>query len=87
MMFILLQLDLQSVVEEANDKHLSPWAGLCSSSGINNTPLSPYATVENLSGHKLWIDNSKLVNDTGFQFIFPKPSMELLKEVCLLNLV
>ena len=76
-----LQLDIQSVVEDANEKHLEPWGEICRIAKIDNTPLSPYATVENLSGHNLWLDNSKLMRETGFQLNFPKPTVELLNEV------
>jgi len=77
----LVNLDIQSVVEDANEKHLEPWGEICRIAKIDNTPLSPYATVENLSGHNLWLDNSKLMRETGFQLNFPKPTVELLNEV------
>lgn len=37
------QLDLRATAEDANDKHLPPWAEICQLAGINNTPLTPYA--------------------------------------------
>lgn len=80
MLSTLAKLDLRGTAEEANDKHLPPWAELCQSADISNTPLSPYATVENLSGRNLWLDNSKLL-DSGFKLSVPKPSVELLEEV------
>lgn len=41
--FLCNQLDLKGTAEDANDKHLPPWAEICQSVGITNTPLSPYA--------------------------------------------
>ena len=76
-----IQLSMDSVVEDANDKHLPPWAELCRIANINNTPLSPYAAAENLSRDDLWLDNSKLMRETGFQVTFPKPTTALLQEV------
>lgn len=72
---------MDSVVEDANDKHLPPWAELCRAANIHNTPLSPYATAENLSHEDLWLDSSKLIRETGFQINFPKPTPALLNEV------
>jgi len=74
-------LSMDSVVEDANDKHLPPWAELCRIANINNTPLSPYAAAENLSRDDLWLDNSKLMRETGFQVTFPKPTTALLQEI------
>lgn len=81
MLSTLAKLDLKGTAEEANDKHLPPWAELCQSADIVNTPLSPYATVENISGRNLWLDNSKLVGQTGFKISISKPTAELLQEV------
>ncbi|XP_046654469.1 uncharacterized protein LOC124348262 [Daphnia pulicaria] len=81
MLSTLAKLDLKTTAEDANDKHLPPWAEICQSTGISNTPLSPYATVENISGRNLWLDNSKLRDDTNFEISVPKPTIHLLKEV------
>ena len=80
-MVFSFQLDLKGTAEDANDKHLPPWAELCQSAGISNTPLSPYATVENLSGRNLWLDNSKLLDQAAFKLTVPKPTAGLLREV------
>nr|CAH0111561.1 unnamed protein product [Daphnia galeata] len=81
MLSTLAKLDLKATAEDANDKHLPPWAEICQSNGISNTPLSPYATVENISGRNLWLDNFKLRDETNFEISVPKPTIRLLKEV------
>ncbi|XP_057366632.1 dTDP-glucose 4,6-dehydratase-like isoform X2 [Daphnia carinata] len=81
MLSTLAKLDLKATAEDANDKHLPPWAEICQSAGISNTPLSPYATVENISGRNLWLDNSKLRDKLNFEISVPKPTIDLLKEV------
>jgi len=78
--YFIFQLDLKGTAEDANDKHLPPWAEICQKAGISNTPLSPYATVENISGRNLWLDNNKLL-ETGFKITVDGPTVAILKEV------
>ena len=40
--FSLRQLNMSSVVQDSNEKHLQPWSEACSNDQIVNTPLSPY---------------------------------------------
>ena len=40
------RLNLSSIVDEANDKHMKPWNELCARCGIRATPLDPYMDKE-----------------------------------------
>ena len=80
-MFILLQLHMSSATEESNEKHLSPWSEACSRDGISNTPLSPYLDQELLYHKHLHVDGSKILQ-TGFSYEQPRPTVDLLREVC-----
>ena len=78
----MAQVDLEAVVEDANDKHLPPWAELCRLRGIDNTPLCPYATSDNLSGRHLWLDAGRLAADAGVSVVgHARPTTVLLREV------
>jgi hypothetical protein len=35
-------MNMTSVVEDINDKHMAPWAEACTRDGIKNTPLNPF---------------------------------------------
>ncbi|KAK7866504.1 hypothetical protein R5R35_014366 [Gryllus longicercus] len=72
--------DMESVVDEVNDKHMGPWAEACSQNGIENTPLTPYIDQELLYNKHLYLDNSKLLA-TGFTFSVPNITREKLKEI------
>ncbi|EEB11293.1 NAD dependent epimerase/dehydratase, putative [Pediculus humanus corporis] len=76
----IAKADLASAVEEINDKHLGPWAEICSKDGVNNTPLSPYIDKELLTNKNLFLDGSKLTN-LGFSYTIPTATTEKLKEV------
>ncbi|KAH7945467.1 hypothetical protein HPB49_011178 [Dermacentor silvarum] len=39
---LIAKTDMESTVEQVNEKHLSPWAEACLKDNITNTPLSPY---------------------------------------------
>ena len=39
---IFSQLNMESTVEDSNEKHLEPWSKACDRDGITSTPLSPY---------------------------------------------
>ncbi len=39
---VCLQMTISDVVEDINDKHMSPWGEVCQRDGILNTPLNPY---------------------------------------------
>ncbi|XP_075231048.1 uncharacterized protein LOC142329952 isoform X2 [Lycorma delicatula] len=73
------KVDLSSVVEDVNDKHLGPWAETCSLNGVENTPLSPYIHQELLDNKHLNLDTSKLMA-TGFTFTVPTLKKQALLE-------
>ncbi|KAF2898736.1 hypothetical protein ILUMI_07438 [Ignelater luminosus] len=73
-------VDLSGVADEANDKHLKPWAEACRRDGIQNTPLSPHMDSELLLHKHLHLDGNKL-RKLGFNYSIPKPTIENLKEI------
>ena len=75
-------MDLNSVVEEINDKHMGPWAEACSIDGVENTPLTPFIDRELLHRQHLYLDPRKLTEQTNFNYIYKKLTKEALKEVC-----
>ncbi|XP_011311708.1 uncharacterized protein [Fopius arisanus] len=76
----LAKTDMNSVVEEVNDKHMGPWAEICNQDGIQNSPLSPYIDQELLYNKHLYLEIGKLPN-IGFTYDYPKPTKAALKEV------
>ena len=81
-MRIFLKVDMSSIVEEVNDKHMGPWAEACSKDGVENSPLSPYIDQELLYNKHLYLYTGKLIKDTGFTYSYPKLTKDALKEVC-----
>lgn len=73
-------VELSNAADEANDKHLGPWAEACRTDNVFNTPLSPYMDAEHLVNKHLHLDGSKLRN-LGFQPEVPKPTITLLKDI------
>ena len=81
------QLDMDTLVEEVNDKHLGPWAEACAQSGVENTPLTPYIDQELLYNKHLYLDLRKLEN-TGFTWQVPHITRDRLQEVsCIYNVI
>jgi len=74
-------LNLDSVTEDINDKHLQPWSELCKSKGITNTPLTPYLDKELLYNNSLSIDGSKITKAIGFTYEVPEMKKEHLIEI------
>lgn len=72
---------MTSVVEEVNDKHMSPWADACGKDGVENSPLSPYIDKELLYNKHLYLQPGKLSSTTDFTYLYPKLTKESLKEV------
>lgn len=58
-------MDVLDVMEEINDKHMAPWASICTSNRVESTPLSPYIHSDALSKRHISLDGSKLAS-TGF---------------------
>ncbi|XP_018561642.1 dTDP-D-glucose 4,6-dehydratase [Anoplophora glabripennis] len=73
-------VDLVGAADDANDKHLGPWAEACRDNDILNTPLSPHMDSELLLHKHLRLDGSKLRN-LGFSVSVPHPTEENLKEI------
>ena len=75
-------MDMQSLCDDVNDKHLEPWAHLCRDSGIENTPLTAYASADSLACYPLRLNSSR-IRDLGFTFCVGRPTRELLREILL----
>ncbi|KAF5286664.1 hypothetical protein FQR65_LT12495 [Abscondita terminalis] len=73
-------VDLSVAADDANDKHLKPWAEACRKDDVHNTPLSPHMDSEILLPKNLYLDPSKL-KQLGFDVTFPKPTVDNLKEI------
>ncbi|KAF9405595.1 hypothetical protein HW555_013736, partial [Spodoptera exigua] len=69
--------DIASVAEEANDKHLTAWAELCSKYGLQHTPLEPSAGHELLLNKQLCLDGRKL--RAILQLDVPAPTIDKLR--------
>ncbi|KAI9922815.1 hypothetical protein PsorP6_000332 [Peronosclerospora sorghi] len=78
----LARVRLADVVDDANEKHMQPWADLCAEHGITNTPLTPYIDKELLQHNHLYVDGSK-IESTGFCYKYPttKEVRAVLKEM------
>jgi len=74
-------LNLESVTEDINDKHLQPWSELCKAKGINNTPLTPYLDKELLYNNSLSINGAKITTELGFKYEVPEMKKEHLLAV------
>lgn len=76
----LAKVDMSSLVDDINDKHLGPWAEACSKDGIENTPLNPYLHQELLYDKHLNLDGSKF-ESTGFTYLVPELKKENIQEI------
>jgi nucleoside-diphosphate-sugar epimerase len=75
------KLNLESVTEDVNDKHLQPWSDLCKQGGVQNTPLTPYLDKELLKDNALSTDGSKIETEFSFTYAVPQVTEALLREV------
>ncbi|KAI9276747.1 hypothetical protein BDA99DRAFT_494018 [Phascolomyces articulosus] len=75
------KLNLDSVTEDVNEKHLAPWAELLKKSDIRTSPLSPYLDEELLYNNALSVDGSKIERETGFTYTVPHLTKEKLVEI------
>lgn len=80
----VIKTDMNTVVEEVNDKHMGPWAEACNKDGIENSPLSPYIDQELLYNKHLYLHTKKLLN-IGFHYDYPKLIKDALKDVRLIK--
>lgn len=74
------KLNLDSVTEDVNEKHMDPWSELLKKGGISNTPLSPFLDKELLRDNSLSVDGSK-IESIGFVYDHPNLTTESLKGV------
>eukprot|EP01156_Anaeramoeba_ignava_P017909 Anaeramoba_ignava/a90304_707.p1 GENE.a90304_707~~a90304_707.p1 ORF type:complete len:366 (-),score=129.85 a90304_707:96-1193(-) len=74
------KMNMKSVTEDVNEKHLTPWADLCKQHGILSTPLTPYLDKELLYKNPLSINGTKIEKELGFQYKYPKMTQELVQE-------
>ena len=73
---------MNDVIDEINDKHLSPWATVCAADGVGNTPLTPYIHKDTLSKKHVSLSGKKLMELKGCpEFEHPSLTKELLVEV------
>lgn len=70
------------LVGYANDMHLKPFSDACKKYGINDTSLTPYLDEELIKENQISVDGSS-IEKLGFQYDYPAPNSELLKEVML----
>ncbi|EEZ97930.1 uncharacterized protein LOC659370 [Tribolium castaneum] len=73
-------VDLESAADDANDKHLVPWAEVCRLDNVQNTPLTPHMDPELLLCKHLRLDGAKL-KSLGFKLDVPQPTVDNVKEV------
>lgn len=74
------KLNLDSVTEDVNDKHLQPWSELLKNAGVTNSPLTPYLDKELLKDNYMSVDGSK-IEKQGFVYEVPEMTLPLLEEV------
>lgn len=75
----LAQMALDSVAEQANDKHMEPWQLLCKEHGVDSN-LSPYIDKELLKKNHLCVDGTKITKEQGFAYTHPKITEALVRE-------
>lgn len=75
------KLNLESITDDTNDKHLQPWSELCKTGSINNTPLTPYLDKELLKDNALSVDGTKIEKEMKFVYEKPCITVELVREV------
>ncbi|KAI9292080.1 NAD(P)-binding protein [Neoconidiobolus thromboides FSU 785] len=73
--------NLDQFLEDANDKHIEPWAELLKQHNIPNSPLIPYLDQEAVNLAPVWLDNTKIKKLTKFEVSIPKINADLLMEV------
>ncbi len=71
---------LEALVEEINEKHMSPWLDVCAKYNINNTPLNPFLYPEMLQNKNLFLNGNKL-ESLGFSYKIPQITKKELIEI------
>nr|XP_022309667.1 uncharacterized protein LOC111115277 isoform X1 [Crassostrea virginica]XP_022309668.1 uncharacterized protein LOC111115277 isoform X2 [Crassostrea virginica]XP_022309669.1 uncharacterized protein LOC111115277 isoform X3 [Crassostrea virginica] len=76
----MARVNMTSIVEDINDRHMKPWADACQRDGIANTPLNPFIDQELLYNKNLALDSAKL-KGTGFTYSIPELKIDSLREI------
>jgi len=76
----LAKMNMKSVTEDVNDKHLKPWSELCKNANIVNTPLTPYLDQELLYNNSLSVDGTAIENTGWFKYDKPQLTEALIRE-------
>ncbi|XP_078328900.1 uncharacterized protein LOC111113719 [Crassostrea virginica] len=76
----MARVNMTSIVEDINDRHMKPWAEACQRDGIDNTPLNPFIDQELLYNKNLALDSAKL-KGTGFTYSIPELKIDSLREI------
>ncbi|XP_076438615.1 dTDP-glucose 4,6-dehydratase-like [Babylonia areolata] len=76
----MAKVNMSSVVEDINDKHMGPWADACQHDNIANTPLTPFIDQELLYNKHLHLDGSKL-EQLGFHCEHPDLEEASLRQI------
>jgi nucleoside-diphosphate-sugar epimerase len=74
---VAAKMALDSIAEEANEKHVPGWTKLCQAHRILNTPLSAYIDKELLKNNSLCVDGSA-ITAAGFRYRHPALTKEAL---------
>jgi nucleoside-diphosphate-sugar epimerase len=80
MMSNLARLNMDGVVNGANEKHMIPWGKICEENDVSCTPLSPYMHREILSNYHLHIDGKKITT-FGFSYEVKGVPLKLVQEM------
>lgn len=72
------KLNMTSVTDDVNEKHMEPWAAMCTEAGISNTPLTPYLDKELLYNNDTSVDGNA-IEATGFAYKHPAVTEESLR--------
>ncbi|OZJ05954.1 hypothetical protein BZG36_01180 [Bifiguratus adelaidae] len=75
------RLNLESVTEDINEKHVKPWGDLLAKAGITSSPLTPFLDKELLYNNALSIDGTKIERVVGYQYQRPYVTRENLQEI------
>lgn len=75
------KLNIETVTDETNEKHLTPWADILKASRIKSSPLTPYLDKELLYNNALSVDGTKITKVTGFEYSVPEVTESKLVEV------
>ncbi|SAL98714.1 hypothetical protein [Absidia glauca] len=75
------KMNLNSVVEDINEKHLQPWADILKANNVQNSPLSPYLDPELLYNNAISVNGSAIEDQTGFKYSVPHLTQANLQQI------